>query len=75
MGPRDIEDEVVALAALGEILVRVVDDLVDTDRPEHLELPGGIHPGHICAVRCDPGSWFASRAWLNTPRPGNTLAT
>jgi GH15 family glucan-1,4-alpha-glucosidase len=46
--------------------------------------PGGGH----CTVRAagllgthrrygggDPGSWFASRAWLNAPRPGNTLET
>jgi hypothetical protein len=51
MGPCDVHDEVVALAAFGEILARVVDDAVRADRPEHVELPGCIYRGHLCPVR------------------------
>ena len=29
----------------------------------------------VRSARRDPGSWFASRAWLNAPRLGNTLET
>src|SRR4029450_146167 len=47
MGPGYVHDEVVALAALGEIPARVVDDAVRADRPEHLELPGSIDRGHL----------------------------
>jgi hypothetical protein len=51
MVSRDVEDEVVALAGSGEILLRVIDDPVRADRPEHLELPGAVHGGHVCSVR------------------------
>ena len=51
MVPRDVEDEVVALAAPGEVLLRVVDDPVRADRPEHVELPGAVHGGHVRSVR------------------------
>src|SRR6266545_8061242 len=51
MVPRDIEDDVVALASPGEVLLRVVDDAVRADRSEHVELRGGIHGGHVRSVR------------------------
>src|SRR6266508_2591559 len=48
MGPGDVDDDVMALAALGEILARVVNDAVRADRQEHVELPGSIYRGHLC---------------------------
>ena len=50
MGPGDVEDEVVALAAPSEVLLRVVDDPIRADRPEHLELRGAVHGGHVRSV-------------------------
>src|SRR4029450_5596918 len=50
MVPGDVQDDVVALAAPGEVLPRVVEAPVRADRPEHVELPGGIHAGHVRSV-------------------------
>ena len=51
MVPGDVEDDVVALAASGEVFLRVVDDPVCADRPDHVELPGGIHACDVRSVR------------------------
>src|SRR6266511_2346694 len=50
MVPREVDDDVVALAGPGEVLLRVVDDRVRADRPERVQLPGGIHTGHVRSV-------------------------
>ena len=51
MVPNDVEDGVVAVAASGEVLLRVVDDPVGADRPDRVELPGGVHARHVRPVR------------------------
>src|SRR5215211_3670009 len=49
--PADVEDQVVALIALGEILARVVDDVIGADGSDHLHLRGAAHAGYVCAER------------------------
>src|SRR6266540_1587731 len=51
MVPGDVEDDVVSLAAPGEVLLRVVEDPIGADRPDHVQLLGGIHAGHVRSVR------------------------
>ena len=51
MVPGDVEDDVVALVASGEVLLRVVDDPVGADRPDRVELPGSVHARHVRPVR------------------------
>ena len=42
-----VEDDVVTLLAAGEVLLRVVDDLIRTEGPEQLEVPGAAHAGDV----------------------------
>ena len=42
-----VEDQVVARAFLGEVLPRVVDDVVGTERADQLDVPGAGHAGHL----------------------------
>ena len=49
--PADVEDQVVALIALGEVLARVVDDVIRTDGSDHLHLRGAAHAGYVRAER------------------------
>src|SRR5215211_3453535 len=51
MVPRNIEDEIVALAALGKVLLGVINDLVCADRLDHLQFPRAVHAGHVRSVR------------------------
>ena len=48
-GPGQLEDDVVAPAAPGEVLAGVVDDVVGAERPDQLQVPGAAHPGHLGA--------------------------
>ena len=48
--PRDVEDQIVAKTALGEIFSRVVDDLVGPERTEHAQLARHIYRGDVRAV-------------------------
>src|SRR5688572_25322053 len=51
MVPRNIEDEIVELAPLGEVLLVVIDDLVCADRSDHVQFLSAIHAGHFCSER------------------------
>ena len=42
-----VQDEVVALAIPGEVVGRVVDDVVGTDGADHLEIPRAADAGHL----------------------------
>ena len=44
-----VEDEVVLLAALGEVFLRVVDDVVRADRADQLHVPRADDRGHLGA--------------------------
>src|SRR5258705_13899100 len=44
-----VEDHVVGLAVLGEVLVRVVDHFVGTERSHQLDVLGVAHGGHAGA--------------------------
>src|SRR5579872_5061942 len=44
-----VEDEVVAPTVLGEVLVRVVDDMVSPDGADHLHVLRAAHAGHLGA--------------------------
>src|SRR5207248_1131745 len=48
--PRDVEDEVVAAAALGEVLLGVINDVVGAERPHQLGLRGAADTGHLRTV-------------------------
>ena len=43
----DVDDRVVAAAARGEVLARVVDDVVGAERPDQLRLGGAGHARHL----------------------------
>src|SRR5262249_58670077 len=43
--PADVEDQVVVLAAVGEVLPGVVDDLVGADRADQADFRGAGHAG------------------------------
>jgi hypothetical protein len=47
----DVEDQVVALLAFGEVLARVVDDVIDPERPDHLRLLGAANACYVRAER------------------------
>src|SRR5829696_3323072 len=47
----DVEDQVVALIAFGEVLACVVDDVIRTDGSDHLHLRGAAHSGDARAER------------------------
>ena len=49
--PADVQDQVVALIALGEVLAGVVDDVIRTDGSDHLHLLGAAHAGNAGAER------------------------
>jgi hypothetical protein len=42
-----VEDDVVGLAVPAEVLLRVVDDLVGSERPDELGVLGVAHPGDV----------------------------
>src|SRR5215217_5417359 len=44
--PADVEDQVVALFALGEVLLSVVDDVISPDGSDHLNLRAAAHSGY-----------------------------
>src|SRR6202011_6218363 len=46
-----VEDEVVALTALGEVLARVIDDTVSADGADHFHVLGAADAGHVSAKR------------------------
>src|SRR4028118_1840160 len=50
MVPRNIEDEIVALAALGEVLLGVINDLVCAERSDHVQFPRAVHARHLRSV-------------------------
>jgi hypothetical protein len=45
----EIEDEVVAQAAAGEVVCAMIDHVVRAERPHEVELGGVVHPGHVGA--------------------------
>jgi hypothetical protein len=47
--PGHLQDQVIALPGAGEVLLGVVDDLVGTDRADHVQALGAAHPGHLGA--------------------------
>jgi hypothetical protein len=47
----DVEDDVVALPAVGGVLAGVVDDVVGTQRPDRLDLRRPAHAGDLGSVR------------------------
>src|SRR3954468_7722465 len=51
MAPDQIEHHVVTLRALGEVLARVVDDLVRAKRTNHLDVPRAADAGHARSER------------------------
>ncbi len=51
MVPDHIDDHIVALAALGEILLGVIDHLICADGSDHFHIPGTADAGHLCAHR------------------------
>src|SRR5215211_5630567 len=48
--PADVEDQIVALLALGEVLVPIVDDVIGTDGSDHLHL---LRAANACYVRTE----------------------
>ena len=46
-----VKHEVVALLTFGEVLLRVVDDVVGADRPDQVLLRRAAHAGHLSAER------------------------
>src|ERR1700687_2222103 len=46
-----VEDEVIALSALGEVLSGVVDDVVSADGADHVHVLGAAHSSHLGAKR------------------------
>src|SRR5579864_17320 len=44
-----VEDEVVALLALREVFLGVIDDMVGADRADHVHVPGAAHSGDVSA--------------------------
>jgi hypothetical protein len=51
MVSRDIEDEIVTLATLGEVLLGVIDDLVCAERTDHVQFPRAVQAGHVRSER------------------------
>ena len=47
--PDVVEDDVVALVAVSEVLLGVVDDVVGADRADQLNVLGAAHSGHLGA--------------------------
>jgi hypothetical protein len=46
-----VEDDVVALLGAGEVGFRVVDDMVGTERPDHVDVTGAAHTRDLGAQR------------------------
>src|SRR2546428_13072417 len=46
-----VEDEVVAVPVSGEVLTRVIDDVVGADRAHHLHVLRAAYAGHLGAER------------------------
>lgn len=51
MIPRNVEDEIVALATLGEVLLGVINDAVGAERSDHIQFLRVVDAGHIRSVR------------------------
>src|SRR3712207_7717849 len=51
MVARNIDDEIVALPALGEVLLGVINNLVCAERSDHIQFPRAVHAGHVRSVR------------------------
>jgi hypothetical protein len=47
--PADVEDEVIAPAAVSEVFLGVIDDMVGADRPDETRLRGAAHAGDLGA--------------------------
>src|SRR6266851_7348281 len=47
----EVEDHVVMLAVAGEILSRVINDLVGADGPDHFHIPRTANAGNLSAKR------------------------
>ena len=45
--PGDVEHQVVALVAPGEVLLGVVDDVVGAERSDEIDVPRAAHAGHL----------------------------
>src|SRR6266540_5289178 len=45
---RDVEHQVVALPAQGEVLTGVVDDVVGSERSGHVDVPRAADAGYFC---------------------------
>jgi hypothetical protein len=48
--PSDVEDDVVAVAGVGEVLPGVIDDVVGAERPHQLGFRGAADAGHLRVV-------------------------
>src|SRR5262249_58849901 len=48
--PDIVEDDVVAIVAGREVRLRVVDDVIRTERAYHLEVASALHAGHVRAT-------------------------
>lgn len=49
MVPRNIENEIVSLAASGEIRLGVIYGVIGADRSDHVQFPCVVHAGHFFA--------------------------
>src|SRR5215211_1607413 len=58
--PRDVEQQVVAPVAPGEVLTRVVDDVIGAERSREVDVPRAAHAGHLRSER--PGDLHGERA-------------
>src|SRR6266511_6104220 len=45
--PADVEDQVIAIHTVGEVLLRVVDDMVGADGADEIDLPSAAHAGDL----------------------------
>src|ERR1051326_4692134 len=51
MVAHQVENQVVALAAFGEILSSIIEDALGAEGAHHLHVPGAAHAGHMSAER------------------------
>src|SRR5207244_9011370 len=51
MAPRIVEDQVVTLSAPGEVLSRVIDDMIGAYRSDQLHVCGAANGGHVGSER------------------------
>ena len=63
-GPRELEDQVVALLAAREVLPGVVDDVVGAERTDEIHLPGAANAGNTAPERL--GDLHGERADAST---------